>query len=701
MITAFFLATRALINFACFLASFSNSPGWRPTYRMYNKWVSLVTAILCLAVMFAISWWQALITCGLGAALFAYIRRSAPPVNWGAAEIGLKWLNAKKSLLQLNRVKLIHHVKTWRPILLLVPLKFRRDTDMLVRYARQLDAGNGFAILGDIMVGDFMSMASKYQTRVGAQRTGVDTGDADSDDDMSRDGTGSAGNNGEAKDGPNAAFGDYASPRRAGRVRVASAFEIFAGVEGATDTGGRNIRGAAAAIDEGDDGARSSSPAISDAGAGSTNNQQESNAGGGPASTPIQSKPAYQMSDSLADEHVDSGGEGDSHDDGGVTTGAPPAPAAAPVAAPAATGNVHQDALASDDDDGEDCGKDDSDDEVSTSRRTSMHIMRDTRSRKAKDVLVESVIAPSMLEGLRTMLQMSGVGLMRPNLLILPLDDSVSRPSPRRLAAAEELVDMVQSAIQFNYGIGLISVPRSLPKREWGAEFVQKREHSTLWGGCFGGKSAAQTGKAGASVVAPVIDVYWLVDTGGALLLMGYIHSAWKRWGPACKLRVFVHASAQEQASITAKMMTLISKFRITVAEVIAFDMNVAPDIRREGMYPEVFDGEPEPKPSLTSAWNRGKMRRQIRIGEVILQRSASSTFVYVTLPFPNVQKITPEGWLLWSDAVVRGAERRSGLGLARSRAGVGAAGAHTAAEPGPAICLLRGNSRNVLSFYA
>ena len=162
MITAFFLATRALINFACFLASFSNSPGWRPTYRMYNKWVSLVTAILCLAVMFAISWWQALITCGLGAALFAYIRRSAPPVNWGAAEIGLKWLNAKKSLLQLNRVKLIHHVKTWRPILLLVPLKFRRDTDMLVRYARQLDAGNGFAILGDIMVGDFMSMASKY-----------------------------------------------------------------------------------------------------------------------------------------------------------------------------------------------------------------------------------------------------------------------------------------------------------------------------------------------------------------------------------------------------------------------------------------------------------------------------------------------------------------------------------------------------------
>ena len=76
LITNFFLATRALINFACFLASYSRSPGWRPSYKMYNKWVSLVTAVLCIAVMFAISWWQALITLGIGVALYVYIRRA-------------------------------------------------------------------------------------------------------------------------------------------------------------------------------------------------------------------------------------------------------------------------------------------------------------------------------------------------------------------------------------------------------------------------------------------------------------------------------------------------------------------------------------------------------------------------------------------------------------------------------------------------
>jgi amino acid transporter len=124
LITNFFLATRALINFACFLASYSRSPGWRPSYKMYNKWVSLVTAVLCIAVMFAISWWQALVTLGIGVALYVYIRRAAPEVNWGAAELGYKWSQAKQSLLHLDKVELSHHVKTWRPIFLGVPLDY-------------------------------------------------------------------------------------------------------------------------------------------------------------------------------------------------------------------------------------------------------------------------------------------------------------------------------------------------------------------------------------------------------------------------------------------------------------------------------------------------------------------------------------------------------------------------------------------------
>ena len=97
--------------------------------------------------MFAISWWQALITLVIGAFLYVYIRRAAPDVNWGAAELGLKWMQAKKALLHLDRVELSHHVKTWRPIFLAVPLKFSQNVEPLVAYSRQLEHANGFTIV--------------------------------------------------------------------------------------------------------------------------------------------------------------------------------------------------------------------------------------------------------------------------------------------------------------------------------------------------------------------------------------------------------------------------------------------------------------------------------------------------------------------------------------------------------------------------
>ena len=98
LITNFFLATRTFINLACFMATYSKSPGWRPTYKYYNANVSLFTAFLCVLVMFAISWLQALMTLGIGGILYYYVKTKAPEVNWGAAEQGLQWQIARKSM---------------------------------------------------------------------------------------------------------------------------------------------------------------------------------------------------------------------------------------------------------------------------------------------------------------------------------------------------------------------------------------------------------------------------------------------------------------------------------------------------------------------------------------------------------------------------------------------------------------------------
>lgn len=78
IISAFYLCAYALINYACFDNSFAHSPGFRPGFRFYNMWVSLLGAIICVVVMFIINWITALLTFFSFALLYWYISRRKP-----------------------------------------------------------------------------------------------------------------------------------------------------------------------------------------------------------------------------------------------------------------------------------------------------------------------------------------------------------------------------------------------------------------------------------------------------------------------------------------------------------------------------------------------------------------------------------------------------------------------------------------------
>uniref|UniRef100_A0A8C3VHY7 Solute carrier family 12 member 1 n=1 Tax=Catharus ustulatus TaxID=91951 RepID=A0A8C3VHY7_CATUS len=113
IISNFFLASYALINFSCFHASYAKSPGWRPAFRYYNMWVSLFGALLCCGVMFVINWWAALITYAIEFFLYIYVTYKKPEVNWGSSTQALYFVNALDSALALTTVE--DHVKNFRP----------------------------------------------------------------------------------------------------------------------------------------------------------------------------------------------------------------------------------------------------------------------------------------------------------------------------------------------------------------------------------------------------------------------------------------------------------------------------------------------------------------------------------------------------------------------------------------------------------
>uniref|UniRef100_A0A8V5GYM7 Solute carrier family 12 member 3 n=1 Tax=Melopsittacus undulatus TaxID=13146 RepID=A0A8V5GYM7_MELUD len=81
IISNFFLCSYALINFSCFHASITNSPGWRPSFRYYSKWAALFGAAISVVIMFLLTWWAALIAFGIVIVLLGYVLYKKPGSN--------------------------------------------------------------------------------------------------------------------------------------------------------------------------------------------------------------------------------------------------------------------------------------------------------------------------------------------------------------------------------------------------------------------------------------------------------------------------------------------------------------------------------------------------------------------------------------------------------------------------------------------
>ena len=113
LLSNFFVASYALINFSVFHASLTKSPGWRPSFKYYSPWISLFGVFLCLLAMFAMDWITALLTFLITAVLYLYIYYRKPEANWGSSAQAQVFVNALKGVQNLTDAQ--EHVKNYRP----------------------------------------------------------------------------------------------------------------------------------------------------------------------------------------------------------------------------------------------------------------------------------------------------------------------------------------------------------------------------------------------------------------------------------------------------------------------------------------------------------------------------------------------------------------------------------------------------------
>ncbi|VDP03542.1 unnamed protein product [Soboliphyme baturini] len=150
IITNFYMASYALINYACFDASFAQSPGFRPAFRHYNKWISLLGALICIVLMFYINWWAALMTTTFILLMYVYLVRRKPDVNWGTSSQANMYRSALQKILKLQNMP--HHVKTYRPqFLVLTGSPVRRPA--LVDFVSNITKDSCLMICGHVVPG--------------------------------------------------------------------------------------------------------------------------------------------------------------------------------------------------------------------------------------------------------------------------------------------------------------------------------------------------------------------------------------------------------------------------------------------------------------------------------------------------------------------------------------------------------------------
>ncbi|KAG5280476.1 hypothetical protein AALO_G00060460 [Alosa alosa] len=150
IISNFFLASYALINFSVFHASLANSPGWRPSFKYFNKWVSLAGAILCCVVMFVINWWAALVTNVIVMALYIYVSYKKPDVNWGSSTQALMYNQALSHCLHLTGVE--DHIKNFRPQCL-VMTGYPNSRPALLNLVHSFTKNVGLMVCGHVRTG--------------------------------------------------------------------------------------------------------------------------------------------------------------------------------------------------------------------------------------------------------------------------------------------------------------------------------------------------------------------------------------------------------------------------------------------------------------------------------------------------------------------------------------------------------------------
>uniref|UniRef100_A0A0E0ATY4 Cation chloride cotransporter n=1 Tax=Oryza glumipatula TaxID=40148 RepID=A0A0E0ATY4_9ORYZ len=168
-ITMFFLLCYAGVNLSCFLLDLLDAPSWRPRWKFHHWSLSLVGALLCVVIMFLISWSFTVVSLALASLIYYYVSLKGKAGDWGDGFKSAYFQLALRSLRSLGANQV--HPKNWYPIPLIFCRPWGKLPENVPCHPKLADfancmkkKGRGMSIFVSIIDGDYHELAEDAKT---------------------------------------------------------------------------------------------------------------------------------------------------------------------------------------------------------------------------------------------------------------------------------------------------------------------------------------------------------------------------------------------------------------------------------------------------------------------------------------------------------------------------------------------------------
>ncbi|XP_015066753.1 cation-chloride cotransporter 1 isoform X4 [Solanum pennellii] len=159
-ITMFYLLCYAGVNLSCFLLDLLDAPSWRPRWKFHHWSLSLVGALLCIVIMFLISWTFTVVSLALASLIYYYVSIKGKAGDWGDGFKSAYFQLALRSLRSLGASQV--HPKNWYPIPLIFCRPWGKLPENVPCHPKLADfancmkkKGRGMSIFISIIDGDY------------------------------------------------------------------------------------------------------------------------------------------------------------------------------------------------------------------------------------------------------------------------------------------------------------------------------------------------------------------------------------------------------------------------------------------------------------------------------------------------------------------------------------------------------------------